>query len=77
MSEFAQVIHYGEMARRGFVQEPGRGREMSGQATLLKPQEISNTLWAYGKQKIAHEELFKALGWSAFELVWQCRFKPQ
>ncbi|CAJ1347813.1 unnamed protein product [Effrenium voratum] len=38
---------------------------------------ISNTLWAYGKQKIAHEELFKALGWSAFELVWQCRFKPQ
>eukprot|EP00434_Breviolum_minutum_P029296 symbB.v1.2.025911.t1/scaffold2550.1/size76503/5 len=51
--------------------------ELSGQATLLKPQEISNTLWAFGKQKIAHKELFEALGWSAFELVWQARFKPK
>lgn len=51
--------------------------ELSGQATLLKPQEISNTLWAFGKQKIAHKELFEALGWSAFELIWQARFKPR
>lgn len=51
--------------------------ELSGQATLLKPQEISNTLWAYGKQQLAHSGLFEALGWSAFELVWQARFKPE
>lgn len=51
--------------------------ELSGQATLLKPQEISNTLWAFGKQKIAHKELFEALGWSAFDLVWQARIKPK
>lgn len=51
--------------------------ELSGQATLLKPQEISNTLWAFGKQKIAHKELFEALGWSAFDLVWQARLKPK
>ena len=25
-----------------------------------KRQEISNTLWAFGKQKIAHKELFEA-----------------
>lgn len=62
----------------------------------LQCQEISNTLWAFGKQKIAHKELFEAhwerisgwiqrmwmgswqaLGWSAFDLVWQARIKPK
>ncbi|CAE8714467.1 unnamed protein product, partial [Polarella glacialis] len=51
--------------------------ELCSQASLLKPQEISNTLWAFGKQKINHRPLFHAFGSAASEGTALCRFKPQ
>eukprot|EP00442_Polarella_glacialis_P001551 CAMPEP_0115076790 /NCGR_PEP_ID=MMETSP0227-20121206/16627_1 /TAXON_ID=89957 /ORGANISM="Polarella glacialis, Strain CCMP 1383" /LENGTH=943 /DNA_ID=CAMNT_0002463979 /DNA_START=110 /DNA_END=2939 /DNA_ORIENTATION=+ len=56
--------------------------ELVGQVSTLKPQEISNILLAFAKQKLPHPALFEALGWAASggpsgAFGGFCRFKPR
>eukprot|EP00931_Biecheleriopsis_adriatica_P029012 TRINITY_DN17280_c0_g2_i1.p1 TRINITY_DN17280_c0_g2~~TRINITY_DN17280_c0_g2_i1.p1 ORF type:complete len:841 (-),score=121.18 TRINITY_DN17280_c0_g2_i1:48-2570(-) len=51
--------------------------ELSWQASVLRPQEISNTAWAFGKLKLGHAKLFEAISWATAEIIGMWRFKTQ
>merc|ERR1719409_1751983 len=52
-------------------------REITAHASLTKPQEIANTLWAYAKNRCADAALFNALADTAVENNMLWTFKPQ
>lgn len=71
------VWSFATLKRRNLVVFASIAKELSAHAQELKPQEISNTLWAFAKSRCAHAELFSALGDAAVEepKIWS--FKPQ
>jgi len=68
---------FATVKRRNLVVFHSFAQELVAHADEMKPQEISNTLWAFAKTSCAHTELFNALGDSAAMHCAAGAFKPQ
>mmetsp|Transcript_86790 Transcript_86790/g.201942 ORF Transcript_86790/g.201942 Transcript_86790/m.201942 type:complete len:873 (+) Transcript_86790:133-2751(+) len=68
---------FATLKRRNLVVFTSLASELAAHAVEMKPQEISNTLWAFAKSRCPNTELFHVLGTVAAEesMIWQ--FKPQ
>jgi len=68
---------FATLKRRNLALFGSLARELCKNVHLMKPQELSNTLWAFAKCNYAHAELFQVLGSTIREALRTTDFKPQ
>lgn len=68
---------FATLKRRNLTLFNSLAKELSMHVKTMKPQEMSNTLWAYAKNGYAQTELFQAIGDNIVRQATPTDFKPQ